>query len=124
MKESKTNYPVRYTIEEIVKLIKSATDLKNKVEKQKLDIAELEHQIEFKYNDMKYVLIERQKLRNLVSSFEDSVSGGLCGAENYIGDIEGYVSDAQYSIEDAQSCVDNCISDIETLLEESDPNNE
>ena len=120
MEESKTNYPVRYTIEEIIELIKSTKDLKSKVEKQKLDIEELEHQIEFKYNDMKYVLIKRQTLRDIVSTLEDTVANSITDAENVIRDIESSASDAEYSIGDAQSDVDNCISDIETLLKESD----
>ena len=120
MEESKTNYPVRYTIEEIVELIKSARDLKSKVGKQMLEIAELEHQIEFKYNDMKYVLIKRQTLRDIVSTLEDTVANSITDAENVIRDIESSASDAEYSIGDAQSDVDNCISDIETLLKESD----
>jgi len=120
MEESKANYPVRYTIEEIVELIKSTKDLKSKVEKQKLDIEELEHQIEFKYNDMKYVLIKRQTLRDIVSSLESTMDNSISDAENCIRDIESYVSDAEYSIGDAQSSIGDCISDIETLLEESD----
>ena len=114
----------KYTIKEIVELLNSVDDLKSKVGKQMLEIAELENQLEFKYNDMRYVLIKRQTLRDIVSSLEDSVASGIVGAEDYIGDIENYVSDAQYSLGDAQSSVDNCISDIETLLEESDPNDE
>ena len=114
----------KYTTKEIVELLNSVDDLKSKVGKQMLEIAELENQLEFKYNDMRYVLIERQTLRDIVSSLEDSVSSGIVGAEDYIGDIESYVSDAQYSLGDAQSSLDNCISDIETILEESDPNDE
>ena len=122
MEESKTNYPVRYTIGEIVELIKSVDDLKSKVGKQMLEIAVLEHQIEFKYNDMKYVLIKRQTLRDIVSTLEDTVANSITDAENVIRDIESSASDAEYSIGDSQSSVGNCISDIETLLEEPDPN--
>ena len=118
MEESKTNYPARYTIEEIVELIKSARDLKSKVGKQMLEIAELEHQIEHKYNDMKYVLIKRQTLRDIACALEDTVANGISDAENCIRDIETYMSDAEYSIGDAQSSIGDCISDIETLLEE------
>ena len=114
----------KYTIKEIVELLNSVDDLKSKVGKQMLEIAELENQVEFKYNDMRYVLIKRQTLRDIVSSLEDSVSNSICDAESAIRDIESYVSDAEYSIGDAQSSIGDCISDIETLLEESDPNDE
>ena len=114
----------KYTIKETVGLLNSVDDLKSKVEKQKLEIAELENQVEFKYNDMRYVLIKRQTLRDIVSSLEDSVSNSICDAESAIRDIESYVSDAEYSIGDAQSSIGDCISDIETLLEESDSNDE
>lgn len=114
----------KYTIKEIVELLNSVDDLKSKVEKLSEDKVELEHQLEFKYNDMRYVLIKRQTLRDIVSSLEDSVSNSMSDAENTIGDIESYISDAQYSIGDAQSCVGDCINDIETILEESDPNDE
>mgnify|MGYP003147658512 CR=1 FL=1 len=93
----------KYTIKEIVELLNSVDDLKSKVEKLSEDKVELEHQLEFKYNDMRYVLIKRQTLRDIVSSLEDSVSN---------------------SIGDAQSSVGDCINDIETILEESDPNDE
>ena len=114
----------KYTIKEAVELLNSVDDLKSKIKKLSEDKAELENQLEFKYNDMRYVLIERQTLRDIVSSLEDSVSNSMCDAENTIGDIESYISDAQYSIGDAQSCVGDCINDIETILEESDPNDE
>ncbi len=116
--KGKTMEESKYTIGEIVELIKSADDLKSKVEKQKLDIEELEHQIEFKYNDMKYVLIKRETLRDIVSSIEYSASNALSDAENAISDIGSYVSDAEYGISDAQSYISNCVDDIESLLEE------
>jgi len=108
----------KYTIGEIVKLLNSVDDLKSKVEKLSKDKTELEHQLEHKYNDMKYVLIKRETLRDIVSSIEYSASNALSDAENAISDIGSYVSDAEYGISDAQSYISNCVDDIESLLEE------
>ena len=114
----------KYTIEEIVKLLNSVDDLKSKTEKLSKDKTELEHQLEYKYNDMKYVLIERQTLREIADALENSTSNHLSDIRDNINDIEDYTNNASYNLEDAESSINSCIEDIEHILMEVDPNDE
>ena len=109
----------KYTIQEIVKLLNSVDSLKSKAEKLSDDKTELEFQLKIKYNDMRYVLLERKTLRDIVNRFEDSVNG-MNGAEDNIGDIENYVSDAKYNLGDARGEAESCIDDINTILDDDD----
>ena len=108
----------KYTIGEIVKLLNSVDDLKSKAEKLSKDKTELEHQLEHKYNDMKYVLIERQTLRDIASTLESCTYTHISDVRDNINDIEDYISNASYNLEDAESSINSCIDDIEGILEE------
>jgi len=109
----------KYTIQEIVELLNSVDGLKGKAKKLSIEKAELENQLETKYSDDKYILVEKDTLRNLVCSLESSVDN-MDSVEDNIGNIENYVSDAQYSLSDARSDTDCCIDDINTIIDSDD----